>query len=48
VEQLYTRAMLEEAFRGLHDLTIVEQEIEMQEGAAHSGMAAVISLTARK
>jgi SAM-dependent methyltransferase len=48
IEQLYTRAMLEEAFRGFRDVTIVEEEVEMQEGAAHSGMSAVIRLTAWK
>jgi SAM-dependent methyltransferase len=48
VEQLYTRAMLEEAFRGFRDVTIVEEEVEMHEGAAHSGMSAVINLTAWK
>jgi len=48
VEQLYTRAMLEEAFGDLRNLTIVEEEREMDEGAAHSGMSAVINLTGRK
>jgi SAM-dependent methyltransferase len=48
VEQLYTRGMLEEAFRGFRDVTIIEEEVEMREGAAHSGMSAVIGLTARK
>jgi trans-aconitate methyltransferase len=48
VEQLYTRGMLEEAFRGFRDVTIVEEEVEMHEGAAHSGMSAVINLTAWK
>jgi SAM-dependent methyltransferase len=47
-ENLYTRAMLEEGFRGFHDMKIVEEELEMQEGAHHSGMSAVIGLTARK
>jgi SAM-dependent methyltransferase len=47
-ENLYTRAMLEEAFRGFHDMKIVEEELEMREGARHSGMSAVIGLTARK
>ena len=47
-ENLYTRAMLEEAFRGFHDMKIVEEELEMHEGAHHSGMSAVIGLTARK
>jgi SAM-dependent methyltransferase len=48
VEQLYTRAMLEDAFRGFRDMTIVEEEREMREGASHAGMSAVINLTARK
>jgi SAM-dependent methyltransferase len=48
IEQLYTRAMLEEAFRSFRDVTIVEEEVEMHEGAAHSGMSAVINLTAWK
>jgi SAM-dependent methyltransferase len=48
VENLYTRAMLEEAFRGFHDMRVVEEEVEMHEGAAHGGMSAVIGITARK
>jgi SAM-dependent methyltransferase len=48
IEQLYTRAMLEEAFRGFADMTIVEEEREMHEGASHAGISAVINLTARK
>ena len=48
VANLYTRAMLEEAFGDFHDVTIVEEEREMREGPAHSGMSAVIGLTARK
>jgi SAM-dependent methyltransferase len=48
VEQLYTRGMLEEAFHGFRNITIIEEEVEMHEGAAHSGMSAVISLTAWK
>lgn len=48
IENLYTRQMLEDAFRDFHDVRIVEEEREMQEGAAHSGMSAVIGLTARK
>jgi SAM-dependent methyltransferase len=48
IEQLYTRAMLEQAFRGFRDMTIAEEEVEMHEGAAHSGMSAVINLTAWK
>jgi SAM-dependent methyltransferase len=48
LENLYTRAMLEQAFGGFHDLKFVEEELEMHEGAAHGGMSAVIGLTARK
>jgi SAM-dependent methyltransferase len=48
IENLYTRAMLEEAFRGFRDVTIVEEELEMHEGTAHGGMSAVINFTARK
>jgi SAM-dependent methyltransferase len=45
---LYTRAMLEAAFGDLHDVTIVEKELELHEGTSHGGMSAVINLTARK
>jgi SAM-dependent methyltransferase len=48
IERLYTRAMLEQAFGDLRDVTIVEEELEMHEGAAHGGMSAVIGLTGRK
>jgi len=48
LDHLYTRAMLQEAFAGFHDVTIVEEEVEMREGTAHGGMSAVIGLTARK
>lgn len=45
---LYTRAMLEEAFGDFAALSITEEETVLQEGAGHSGMSAVIGLTARK
>jgi SAM-dependent methyltransferase len=48
LENLYTRRMLEDAFRGLRDVRIVEEEVEMHEGSSHGGMSAVIGLTARK
>ena len=48
VENLYTRAMLQAAFSDLRDVKIVEEEREMHEGVRHSGMSAVIALTARK
>ena len=48
IENLYTRAMLEDAFRGFDDVSIVEEEREIHEGTSHGGMSAVIGLTARK
>jgi len=48
IENLYTRALLEQAFGDFRDLKFIEEEREMHEGAAHSGMSAVIGLTARK
>lgn len=48
IDQLYTRAMLQQAFGDFADLRITEEEREMREGAAHSGMSAVIGLTGRK
>lgn len=47
-DQLYTRPMLEEAFAGLRDMRIIEEEREIHEGTSHGGMSAVIGLTARK
>ena len=48
IENLYTRAMLEEAFKDLTDMRIVEEEREIHEGTSHGGMSAVIGLTASK
>ena len=48
VEQLYTREMLESAFGDFNNVVILEEELELHEGVSHSGMSAVISLTARK
>jgi SAM-dependent methyltransferase len=47
-ENLYTRAMLEQAFGDFRELQIVEEERELHEGASHAGMSAVIGLTGRK
>lgn len=47
-ENMYTRAMLEEAFRGYRDMTIVEEEVDLHEGTSHHGRSAVINFTARK
>ena len=48
IEQLYTREMLESAFGDFDTVVIEEEEVELHEGASHSGMSAVIGLTARK
>ena len=48
IENLYTRAMLEQTFGGFRELSIVEEEREIHEGTSHGGMSAVINLTARK
>jgi hypothetical protein len=45
---LYTRAMLEQAFSGFCEMKITEEEREIHEGASHGGMSAVINFTARK
>jgi SAM-dependent methyltransferase len=48
LDHLYTRAMLEEAFRDFHDVRIVEEERELREGSSHAGMSAIIGFTGRK
>jgi SAM-dependent methyltransferase len=48
IENLYTRQLLEDGFRGFHDVRVVEEELELHEGSSHGGMSAVIGLTARK
>ena len=48
LENLYTRAMLEQAFGDFRDVRVVEEEREMREGTSHAGMSAVIGLTAIK
>jgi len=48
ISQLYTRDMLERAFGDFDEVKIIEEERELQEGPGHSGMSAVIGLTARK
>jgi SAM-dependent methyltransferase len=48
VEQLYTRALLEQAFAGCASVEIEEYDAEIQEGAGHGGMSALIDLVARR
>jgi cyclopropane fatty-acyl-phospholipid synthase-like methyltransferase len=48
IENLYTRAILEEAFAGFADVRISEHDSMTQEGTGHAGMAALIDLVGRK
>jgi SAM-dependent methyltransferase len=48
LDQLYTRPMLEKAFAGFQHMVFTEEELEMHEGASHSGISAVIGLTCQK
>jgi cyclopropane fatty-acyl-phospholipid synthase-like methyltransferase len=48
IENLYTRAMLAEAFAGFADLEISEHDSMTREGTGHAGMAALIDLVGRK
>ena len=46
--QLYTRALLEDAFGDFASLDIREYESELQEGTRHTGRSALIDLVGRK
>lgn len=45
---LYTRSLLEEAFRGLTIVELTEHDSEIHEGKGHAGKSALIDLVARK
>lgn len=46
-ENLYTPQMLRDAFGDLPECDVSEYDTEMQEGAGHSGMSALVDLVAR-
>lgn len=48
VENLYTEAMLREAFFDLEILELKQYDAVIEEGAGHKGMSALIDLVARK
>jgi ubiquinone/menaquinone biosynthesis C-methylase UbiE len=48
IENLYTEAMLREAFRRWEILHLVERESILDEGPKHRGMAALVDLVARR
>jgi SAM-dependent methyltransferase len=47
-ENMYTAAMLREAFSGFEILHLVEHDGVIEEGAGHHGMSALVDLVARK
>ena len=47
-DHLYTRALLEEAFRDFSSIEIAEYDAEIHEGVGHKGTSALIDLVARK
>jgi SAM-dependent methyltransferase len=47
-ENLYTEALLREAFADLEILELVVHDVVIEEGSAHAGMSALIDLVARK
>ncbi len=48
IENLYTEAMLREAFDAMEIVSLREYDQEIREGAGHSGMSALIDLVAKK
>jgi len=48
VENLYTEALLREAFADMNILHLAEHDDIIHEGAGHSGMSALVDLVARK
>ena len=48
IENLYTEAMLRDAFGDLEILELSAQDAVIEEGTAHRGMSALIDLVARK
>lgn len=46
-ENLYTEAMLREAFADLEILELAAYDVDIREGAGHAGMSALIDLVAR-
>jgi cyclopropane fatty-acyl-phospholipid synthase-like methyltransferase len=47
-ENMYTRALLENAFAGMEILHLAEYDAEIAEGSGHKGMSALIDLVAKK
>jgi len=47
-ENMYTEALLREAFAGMEILLLRSYDAEIEEGSAHKGMSALIDLVARR
>ena len=47
-ENLYTEPMLRDAFRDLEIVELASYDAVIREGAAHSGMSALVDLVARR
>ncbi|MDU8941796.1 SAM-dependent methyltransferase [Ovoidimarina sediminis] len=48
LENLYTEALLREAFAGFKEVETAAYDAEIEEGPGHSGMSALVDLIARK
>jgi len=48
LDHLYTRDLLQSYFSDFNNLVIIEEERVLREGSAHSGMSAIIGMTATK
>jgi SAM-dependent methyltransferase len=48
VENMYTEAMLRDAYAGFDILHLAEHDSEVEEGGGHRGMSALVDLVARK
>ena len=48
LENLYTEELLRESFKGLEILHLAAYDAEVDEGAGHSGMSALVDLVARR
>ncbi len=48
LENLYTEALLREAFAGFSEVSVKSYDAEVSEGPGHSGMSALVDLVARR
>jgi hypothetical protein len=48
LQNLYTEVLLRDAFAGFAKVEVSAYDAEVQEGAGHSGMSALVDMVARK